>query len=618
MDRIKLKNFVKSQLPEFVRNDHQAFVYFLEAFYEWLESNPEKVRVSSQMKDFFDVDETLEVFVDDFKKTYVNSFPINLVINTETGERLNTRTLIKNIRNFYKAKGTPSTYRFLFKILFDSDIEIYYPKNFIFKLSDGVWNAEKKMYISPRFSFLDERSDSSTINGKVVCQRLNSLVENPVIGTAKVVSSNTFIKNGIYVTELDLDEIYGTFSENELLFDFDTSEVIGKVFPVLRDISVTNRGKGYKKNQSINFVELSNSLRIPKAIIQRVSPDIGENGSGVLEIFIRDPGLGITAGSIAISSEEPIDQGGATGGTGFEANLIFGSIFEKRESYIGSRGIINSSMVLQDNRKYQDYSYVIKSDVTISRFRNIVRELIHPAGMEMFSEALISRCFSGDLNAFVNIPSRKTKRIGNYLPYTFLTFDNLGKWFNGACYATGTHDSLIICGVDDCVTGNPISSGVTFEQANSNDCIDSNVLEGAGDYWVTFSHPNIRIRSASTLIYKSQLLDFYGPTGNGNGQSSSGWQEWNLSLGNEGTTSLQESWLQETLNNEEDYNFVTLLFTQGSSFRKIPIYAFIAENECTYDCRYSNGCVEPSSTPLELADFSGTILTTGTSPEETQ
>lgn len=617
MDRVKLKNFVKSQLPEFIRNDHSKFVYFLEAFYEWIESNPNKVRISTQMKNFFDIDETLEVFIDDFKKTYVNTFPINLVVNTETGEKLSTKNLIKNIKNFYGAKGTPSSYRFLFKILFDSDIEIYYPKNLLFKLSDGVWNSEKKIYISPTTSFLNEREFSSSLNGKVVCQRLNSSPENEIIGTAKVISSNTFIKSGIYVTELNIDEIYGNFVENELLFDFENSNTLGKVFPVLRDIVVTNRGKGYKKNQSLNFIQLSNTLRMPSALVQRVSPDVGENGSGVLEIFISDPGLGVTPVSCGLSSDNPIDQDGATGGTGFEANLLFGAVFEKREFYIGSRGIMNSSMVLQDNKKYQDYSYVIRSDVTLSRFKNIVRDMIHPAGMEMFSEALISKCFSGDLNAFVNIPSRKTKRIGNYLPYTFLTFDNLGKWFDGSCYATGTHDSLIICDSVDCITGNPVSSGVAFQEASSNDCIDANVLEGAGDYWVTFSHPNIRIRSASTQIYKSQLLDFYGPTGNGNGQSSSGWQEWNLSSENEGTTSLQESWLQETLNSDEDYNFVTLLFNQGSSFRKIPIYAFIAENECTYDCRYLNGCVEPTETPSTQTNFGGAILTTEVFPQDT-
>lgn len=617
MDRVKLKNFVKSQLPEFIRNDHSKFVYFLEAFYDWIESNPDKIRISSQMKNFFDVDETLEVFIDDFKKTYVNTFPINLVVNTETGEKLSTKNLIKNIKKFYGAKGTPSSYRFLFRILFDSDIEIYYPKNFIFKLSDGVWNSERKIYISPTTSFLNERETTSSLNGKVVCQRLNSSPENEITGTAKVISSNTFIKNGIYVTELNLDEIYGNFVENEILFDFENSNTLGKVFPVLRDIVIANRGKGYEKNQPINFVQLSNNLKMPSAFVQRVSPNVGENGSGVLEIFISDPGLGVTPQSCGISSDNPIDQGGATGGTGFEANLLFGAIFEKRESYIGSRGIMNSSMVLQDNKKYQDYSYVIRSDVTLSKFKSIVRDMIHPAGMEMFSEALISKCFLGDLTAFINIPSRKTKRIGNYLPYTFLTFDNLGKWFDGSCYATGTHDSLIICGSQNCVTGNPVSSSVAFQEAPSNNCIDDDVLEGAGDYWVTSSHPNIRIRSASTQIYKSQLLDFYGPTGNGNGQSSSGWEEWNLSLENEGTTSLQESWLQETLNSDEDYNFVTLLFDQGSSFRKIPIYAFISENECTYDCRYSNGCVESTKNPSTQINFGGVILTTEVFPEDT-
>jgi hypothetical protein len=290
-----------------------------------------------------------------------------------------------------------------------------------------------------------------------------------------------------------------------------------------------------------------------------------------------------------LNSETPIDQNGLTGGTGFSASLIFGPLFDKKEYYIGTKGQLSSDMVLQDNYKYQEYSYVIRSDVSLSKYVDLIKGLAHPAGIQLLSEVLISRCLVGEPNAFLNIPQKITKRIGNYLPYTFVTYDNLSSWFDGSCYATGTHDTLII---DAEITGNPISSGESFVEASSG-CITADLPAGSTpDYWITLPHPNTRIVQAVGYIYKNQLDDFYGPTDTGSGQSSGGWQEWNLSETNGGTTAEQEEWLDLILNSESERYFASLNFNLGSVFRKIPIYTFLNDVSCSYDCRYSNNCIE--------------------------
>jgi hypothetical protein len=586
-DRFKIRSFIRSQFPSFVREDHSTFIAFLEAYYEWLDNNSEYIRSVSQLQNISDIDETLNLFIEDFQKTYLSSFPINLAINPETGERVDAKRLIKNIKDFYKSKGIKNSFSFLFRIFYNSDIEIYYPKNFIMNLSDGRWVSEKKIYLKPL-----SPSSIENLTGKTISQRQVPYdVESSLLGRARVVSSIVYTKRNNYVLELTLEELFGTFNTDQVVLDYDTGKIYGITYSVLSNITVDDQGYGYKSNQSLNFSEISNPIQgfLPKARVRRVSSGSGESEGRVLEIEITDPGLLAFTGNCELNSATPIDQNGLTGGTGFSASLIFGPLFDKKEYYIGTKGQLSSDMVLQDNYKYQEYSYVIRSDVSLSKYVDLIKGLAHPAGIQLLSEVLISKCLVGEPNVFLNIPQKIAKRIGNYLPYTFVTHDNLSSWFDGSCYATGTHDTLII---DAAITGNPISSGESFIEASSG-CITADLPAGSTpDYWITLPHPNTRINQAVGYIYTNQLDDFYGPTDTGLGQSSSGWQEWNLSETNGGTTAEQEEWLNLILNSESERYFVSLNFNLGSVFRKIPIYAFLNDVSCSYDCRYSNNCIE--------------------------
>lgn len=587
--KVKLRSFIKNQLPSFVREDHSTFVAFLEAYYDWLDSNTDKIRITSQVDNVFDIDESLDLFVEDFQKTYLSSFPISLAINQETGERVDARKLIKNIRNFYKAKGIESSYRFLFRILYNSEIEIYYPKDFIMNLSDGRWISERKMYIKPY--------TSDYLVGKTLSQRVdNTNVFSTLLAQARVTNQIKYKKGVNAVVELTLEEIYGSFSEENEVYDYTTGTNYGKIYSVLSNIEIKNQGTGYEPNQEINFNELSSNINTfyPKAYVLKASSG-GDNFSGrVLEVFISDPGVNVNDSNCGISATNPIDQLGATGGTGFGASANFGSIFNKNKFYIGTKGLLSSNMVLQDNRKYQEYSYVIRSELSLSRYKDLVKTLLHPAGTELFSEVLIQRCLLSEDNTILNIPRKETKRIGNYAPYTFITFDNLGPWFAGKCYSPLDHDNIIINSKPNGISGNPVSSGIPFVDGAT--CLSGDLPFGfEPSYWVVFNHPNLTINRSTVNIYEEQLGDFYGITAPdpGTTQSSSGWQEWNLSQENSGTSAQQVEWLDEILNNEDSKNLAVLLYrTKTSEFKKISIGDFINSDTCTYDCRYSTGCLE--------------------------
>jgi hypothetical protein len=603
MNRFNINQLVKTQFPEFIQEEHGFFVSFIQAYYEWMEKNPDKIRIPSQLDKIFDVDDTMEVFIRDFQKTYLSSFPVNLVIDQQTGKKFPIRKLIKNIKGFYKSKGIEASYSFIFRILYNSEIEIYYPKKFIMNLSDGAWIREKKMYIDPILT-----NSLNRIIGSNICQReVEFDHDSNIIANALVKNAVFYTSNSIPVMELEIDEIFGNFQEERFIFDIQTNENYGKIYSVLTDIKIKNSGSGYLPNDKFIFEPVNNEFpkKFPNVFVSRVLPVnagtptenlLSSNGNGLLEITIENPGLGVAEGNCEFNNRLITE-----GGTGCDVEIFFGSVFDKKEYYLGSRGILGLDMVLQDNYKYQNYSYVLRTDISISKFKDRVMELLHPAGVEILFETLIKKCIQANVSVFTNIPQKFTKRIGNYLPYTFLTYDDLSLWMAGNCYNPSIHDNQIINCLADlqpdvpCITGNPISSLIERIDSNLTGCVTADLpLEASSPWWITFSHPNTYITDGIVFVYSDQIDDFYNPSASISGNES--WREWSLSLENTGTGIDGENqrieWLNAFNQSNEPSKLVSLNLDSLSEFRKIPIYRFFEDFSCNYDCRYSNNCVD--------------------------
>ena len=124
-------SLVKSQLPEFVREDYQTFVAFVEAYYEYIQNN------ELDLKTIRDIDTTLESFIRYFKSELAPNLPYSSV---------DTRFLLKNMKSQYLAKGSESSIKLLFKILYDKEVSVAYPSTQVLRASDGKWNQDVSIF----------------------------------------------------------------------------------------------------------------------------------------------------------------------------------------------------------------------------------------------------------------------------------------------------------------------------------------------------------------------------------------------------------------------------------------------------------------------------------------
>ena len=105
----KLSSLVSSQVPEFVRSDYPAFIAFLEAYYEYLETTQFSLEESR------DLDKTLDSFIRYFKDELTAKLPYSTV---------DQRFLMQHVKEQYGAKGSEAAYKLLFRILYGKEVSI--------------------------------------------------------------------------------------------------------------------------------------------------------------------------------------------------------------------------------------------------------------------------------------------------------------------------------------------------------------------------------------------------------------------------------------------------------------------------------------------------------------
>ena len=97
-----------------------------------------------------------------------------------------------------------------------------------------------------------------------------------------------------------------------------------------------------------------------------------------------------------------------TGNKNAELSAVLGAFAEYAGYYVGGKGLISGTPKIQDNKYYQDFSYVLKTDFDVSDYRDSVKRLAHPSGMLMFGEvafrnkvsaAMFDATRHGDINS---------------------------------------------------------------------------------------------------------------------------------------------------------------------------------------------------------------------------
>ena len=385
-----------------MRSDYRKLVLFIKAYYEWAETQGNAGFVNSNIDSAIDIDNNLEQFYSHFKSTFLNSFPEIFATNTD-GLKPNKKTLLKKIKQFYGSKGTESAYRFLFRLLFDSSVQFYYPKNDILRASDGKWAEQVSIKVTRNNETLHKYAEG----GKV--QQYKDLYTLQAYATIDRVFQ--YYQDGVPITELYLTDLVGNFLPNgEVVLtpaDSTVDPFTETTFSVLGDFYIQTAGSNYNVG---DVVYLQGDGTGFSAKVQQTGLD-----GAVKRIQIENSGINYvnTISAIVISSN----------GVNTNAQIVFtpSAITRYPGYYKGNTGKISSTPKIYDGDYYQEFSYELKSAVSIDRFYSALKQLVHPAGMKMFGSILLEGSMMCRHVASSQLTREGVPVLGNYLPYTFGT-----------------------------------------------------------------------------------------------------------------------------------------------------------------------------------------------------
>jgi len=406
---LKINPIVSRQLPDFVREDHATLVLFLESYYEWLETeygviSPERIG------EINNIDTTVDYFIESFRNQYLKNFP-KVLAESFDGTEASIENLIKNVKDFYQVKGTEASFKFLFRLIFGVDVETYLPKTDILVASGSNYIQQTSIKLTNSIG-----PNIFKAAGKQIKQI--DLTDQSVKATARCERVIVYREENFDVAELFLANLTGTF-EPSLAIQFSDSGITyteQSTYSIVESITITNGGTGYAVGDPAT-ISGSNGVSANGEVSR-----IGNLGD-IKAVRLIDFGVNYKKSDGAISVAFTRSEGS----TGAEASgeVVVGPLARYDGFYDSEQGHISTKKVLQDNIYYQAYSYVLKSEIVISRYKNFIKDLVHPAGFAFFGAVEIIRCFEDFLESEVSVTNFVLPVIGNYTPYTLGTSSSL-------------------------------------------------------------------------------------------------------------------------------------------------------------------------------------------------
>jgi hypothetical protein len=430
-NKAKLSNIVQRQFPEHIRENYPLLVEFVKLYYEFMQESQvvelEKIR---------DIDTSLDEFIDSFKSELAKNVPLNNVSDK--------RLLLKNIRDFYLSRGSEESYKFLFRTLFEKEAELFYPSTQILRVSDGKWKQDVSIFLkvtgtTQNLFPLEGNFITITTSSKVITTYVSNVAEytndtfevfiereyqnNITVGSIASVTIDSVTYTGVVLPCPSKVSIYQPGSGFKVGDIFSLKTALGRGCTI--KVTKIDSNGGIKAIQLVKFgldyvsTFYSYLSSVQDIAYEYVHPAKLNHPTGTWSPAYTDPldntanygyasrqiyfydDTNIPIASSSYSSDRLYADGSYVGeviGSFYDESdnsikedlaiiqVDLGAVAKYPGYYSTSDGFISDEMYIHDGEYYQAFSYVIKVEEELRKYADIVKALIHPAGMKLFAE----------------------------------------------------------------------------------------------------------------------------------------------------------------------------------------------------------------------------------------
>ncbi len=418
---MNLSPIVSKTIPEFVNDDYPLFVQFLKTYYKWIDNT----QINS-IENVVDIDNTLESFIQYFRKE-LDIFGIKY-------KHIDEKIYLKNVKQFYLAKGSEAAYWFLFKILFNTESAIIRPWDYVFIPSIGNWNQDITIFVTiysgdankfkqNNLIIIGDDNVEYSIKIKDVVQIRPNIFElylfthitgNISVGNS-IKNADKSVSGRIVPTIVNISIEYPgkNFNVGEI-YDINTNNAYGSKLIVtevdedggIKTVNLLNFGIGYetefmhvlsplslleKKEIDYNII-LNNNFTELMENYTSVNPDDDVDNiidSGIISkhtygLTPTDYFLDLSyVGDILRQFEDKIKS--TDNNYSFAIlRCYIGHTTKYTGYYLNDYSILGQNDYIQDSYYYQIYSYVTSLDKPLKTYKTILENNIHPIGNKLF------------------------------------------------------------------------------------------------------------------------------------------------------------------------------------------------------------------------------------------
>lgn len=368
---------IDSLFPDHVNSSYPRLVEFAKAFFDYLETENKSGYYQNTLYYQRNVREQDPEFLEYIRRELG-------LYSARLGEA-DPKIFYDYLVDVWKSKGSKESVKAFFKLFLNDEITVIYPWESVLIPSDGRWIVESILRV------VEVAGNPFDFAGKRIFQVGSS-------ATAIVDSVQRKVYPGITIYELKLirSTVSDSFSENGIIFANGT-ELEAKVCRTVTGIEISDGGSGYSIGDRVYFSDRT------EVTFQAYVSAVNSSGA-ITEISITDFGYSntplslITAGEYYLSDFEiflngtSVNSNGAAtvdgSGTSASLSVTYGTLASSTGRYEGVKGQLSESIVLQDSRYYQKYSYEIRTAIPVDNWINPFKKIVHPSGMEVVANII--------------------------------------------------------------------------------------------------------------------------------------------------------------------------------------------------------------------------------------
>jgi len=293
-----MRNYISpiiyEKLPDFLKKDFKKFSFFIKHYFEFLEEKGNPLEILENFKYNLEVNNEVDLYID--KTINEMGFNINKTILIPKKE------LILHLKNFYLSRGNVNSFKFLFKVLYNIDILIDYPRRKLFSTSNCT-------YSNRYFLYTTTNNKHSNIFKTLIQTKQNNDIQIESLKSKNTLQiENVTIEYGEneYFLKLQINNSLKKFIPGESIKIFlnELNQFIIENIVNIIDYEIINSGYGYNIGDNVHVYN-PNDNNLPK--VKGLAKVKTIKNGGINKINIISQGSNYKKGDYIIA--EKVDKG---------------------------------------------------------------------------------------------------------------------------------------------------------------------------------------------------------------------------------------------------------------------------------------------------------------------